>query len=156
MIPITTFAGKKVAVFGLGGSGLIEKTAAKVGVSPAIVSAALATVLPMVIQHFAPNGQATPATGMTGMQSQINGLQSQVNHANSGVAMAMAMGGGFLPDSKKFAVAASYGNFTGQGALGLTALGRVTDNLVLTGSFGYSTANNTNEYGGRVGMQVAW
>jgi uncharacterized protein YidB (DUF937 family) len=50
---------------GLGGTGLIEKTAAKV------VSAALATVLPMVIQHFAPNGQATPASGMSGMAEQL-------------------------------------------------------------------------------------
>jgi uncharacterized protein YidB (DUF937 family) len=56
---------------GLGGTGLIEKTAAKVGVSPAVVSAALATVLPMVVQHFAPNGQATPASGMTGMAEQL-------------------------------------------------------------------------------------
>jgi uncharacterized protein YidB (DUF937 family) len=56
---------------GLGGTGLIEKTAAKVGVSPAVVSAALATVLPMVIQHFAPNGQATPASGMSGMAEQL-------------------------------------------------------------------------------------
>jgi uncharacterized protein YidB (DUF937 family) len=56
---------------GLGGTGLIEKTAAKVGVSPAIVSAALATVLPMVVQHFAPNGQAQPAGSMTGMAEQL-------------------------------------------------------------------------------------
>ncbi len=58
---------------GLAGTGLIEKTAAKVGVSPAIVSAALATVLPMVIQHFAPNGQATPASGMGAMAEQLLG-----------------------------------------------------------------------------------
>jgi uncharacterized protein YidB (DUF937 family) len=56
---------------GLGNTGLIEKTAAKVGVSPAVVTAALATVLPMVVQHFAPNGQATPASGMTGMAEQL-------------------------------------------------------------------------------------
>lgn len=58
---------------GLGSTGLIEKTAAKIGVSPAVVTTALATVLPMVIQHFAPNGQATPSTGMGAMAEQLLG-----------------------------------------------------------------------------------
>jgi uncharacterized protein YidB (DUF937 family) len=56
---------------GLSGTGLIEKTAAKAGVSPQVVQMALATVLPMVVQHFAPNGQATPASGMAGMAQQL-------------------------------------------------------------------------------------
>ena len=56
---------------GLSGTGLIEKTAAKAGVSPEIVQTALATVLPMVIQHFAPNGQATPTSGMGAMAQQL-------------------------------------------------------------------------------------
>jgi autotransporter adhesin len=43
----------------------------------------------------------------SGIQSQIGNLQTQVNRANAGVAMAMAMGGGFLPDNKKFALAAN-------------------------------------------------
>jgi len=58
---------------GLGSTGLIEKTAAKIGVSPAVVTTALATVLPMVIQHFAPNGQATPSSGMGAMAEQLLG-----------------------------------------------------------------------------------
>jgi uncharacterized protein YidB (DUF937 family) len=44
---------------GLGNSGFLEKIAEHAGVSPAIVSTALATILPMAIQHFAPNGQAS-------------------------------------------------------------------------------------------------
>ena len=44
---------------GLGSTGLIEKTAEHAGVSPSVVTSALAIILPMVIQHFAPNGQAT-------------------------------------------------------------------------------------------------
>jgi uncharacterized protein YidB (DUF937 family) len=58
---------------GLGSTGLIEKTAAKIGVSPAVVTTALATVLPMVIQHFAPNGQATASSGMGAMAEQLLG-----------------------------------------------------------------------------------
>ena len=56
---------------GLGGTGLIEKTAEKVGVSPQVVQMALATVLPMVIQHFAPNGQATPTSSMGSMAEKL-------------------------------------------------------------------------------------
>jgi uncharacterized protein YidB (DUF937 family) len=56
---------------GLSGTGLIEKTAAKAGVSPEVVQMALATVLPMVVQHFAPNGQATPTSGMGAMAQQL-------------------------------------------------------------------------------------
>lgn len=56
---------------GLGGTGLIEKTAEKVGVSPQVVQVALASVLPMVIQHFAPNGQATPQSSMSSMAQQL-------------------------------------------------------------------------------------
>jgi hypothetical protein len=32
---------------------------------------ALATVLPMVIQHFAPNGQATPTSSMGSMAEKL-------------------------------------------------------------------------------------
>jgi uncharacterized protein YidB (DUF937 family) len=56
---------------GLGGTGLIEKTAEKAGVSPEVVKVALATVLPMVIKHFAPNGQATPQSSMGSMAQQF-------------------------------------------------------------------------------------
>jgi uncharacterized protein YidB (DUF937 family) len=56
---------------GLTGTGLIEKTAEKAGVSPQVVQMALATILPMVIQHFAPNGQATPTSSMGSMAQQI-------------------------------------------------------------------------------------
>ncbi len=56
---------------GLSGTGLIEKTAEKAGVSPQVVQVALATVLPMVIQHFAPNGQAAPQSAMGSMAQQL-------------------------------------------------------------------------------------
>ena len=52
---------------GLAGTGLIEAAASKAGVSPQTVQTALSTILPMAIQHFAPNGQATPQSGMAGM-----------------------------------------------------------------------------------------
>ena len=53
----------------LGPSGLIERTAQNAGVSSQVASAAIAALLPMVIQHFAPGGEPAP-------QSQIGGLAS--------------------------------------------------------------------------------
>ena len=61
---------------GLGSTGLIEATAAKAGVSPAIVTTALATVLPMIIQHFAPNGQAAPQSTLGSLAQQFLGKLS--------------------------------------------------------------------------------
>jgi uncharacterized protein YidB (DUF937 family) len=58
---------------GLGPTGLIEKTAEHAGVSPQVVQMALATVLPMVIQHFAPNGQAADSSSIGGMAQQFLG-----------------------------------------------------------------------------------
>ena len=56
---------------GLGGTGLIEATAEKAGVSPEVAKTVLASVMPMVISHFAPNGQAPD-------QSQFGGLAGQL------------------------------------------------------------------------------
>ena len=56
---------------GLGGSGFLEKIAESAGVSPAVATSALATVLPMAIQHFAPNGQASQPSELGGLAKQF-------------------------------------------------------------------------------------
>ena len=49
---------------GLGGTGLLEQTAQRAGVSPEVAKVALATILPMVMAHMTQNGQqAPPAAG---------------------------------------------------------------------------------------------
>ena len=58
---------------GLDGTGLIERTAAKAGVSPAVVTMAMTTLLPMVVQHFAPNGNAAPQSSFGSLAQQILG-----------------------------------------------------------------------------------
>lgn len=58
---------------GLGPTGLIEKTAQSAGVSSSVVTSALAIILPMVIQHFAPNGQAAESSSMSGLAQQVLG-----------------------------------------------------------------------------------
>jgi uncharacterized protein YidB (DUF937 family) len=58
---------------GLSGTGLIEKAAEHAGVSPEVVQIAMSTILPMVIQHFAPNGQATGQSEFGGLAQQLLG-----------------------------------------------------------------------------------
>ncbi|QNI36472.1 YidB family protein [Edaphobacter albus] len=58
---------------GLGSTGLIEKTAQAAGVSPSAVTSALAMALPMVIQHFAPNGQAAEQSTFGSLAQQVLG-----------------------------------------------------------------------------------
>ncbi len=58
---------------GLGGSGFLEKIAEHAGVSPAIASTALATILPMAIQHFAPNGQSAQQSDLGSLAQQFLG-----------------------------------------------------------------------------------
>lgn len=58
---------------GLGSTGLIEKTAQAAGVSPTAVTSALAIALPMVIQHFAPNGQSAEPSTFSTLAQQVLG-----------------------------------------------------------------------------------
>lgn len=59
---------------GLGGTGLVDRVAAKAGVSPQVAEMAMAAILPMVIAHFTQGGQtAAPQSGFGGMASQILG-----------------------------------------------------------------------------------
>ena len=54
---------------GLGGTGLIERTAEHAGVSSDTAKAALAVVLPMLMAHFAQNGQNPNQVSGGGMGS---------------------------------------------------------------------------------------
>ena len=58
---------------GLQGTGLLDTIAAKAGVSPQIAQAAMATVLPMVMAHFAQNGSAPSSNTLSGMLSKLGG-----------------------------------------------------------------------------------
>lgn len=69
----TTTATPEQVQQGLDGTGLIEKTAEHAGVSPQVVQMALSTILPMVIQHFAPNGQPAEQSSFGSMATQLLG-----------------------------------------------------------------------------------
>ena len=60
---------------GLGGTGLIEKAAQHAGVSPQVVEGALATVLPLVMAHFAKgSGPTAASTGSGGLGDMAQNL----------------------------------------------------------------------------------
>ncbi|HEY4009859.1 MAG TPA: YidB family protein [Acidobacteriaceae bacterium] len=56
---------------GLQGTGLLESVAQRAGVSPEVAKVALATVLPMVMAHFAQNGTAPSGNVLGGMLSRL-------------------------------------------------------------------------------------
>ncbi len=59
----------------LGNSGLLDSFAAKAGISPEIAHTVMAQLLPMVINHVTPNGQA-PAAGTDLMSMGASLLQA--------------------------------------------------------------------------------
>jgi autotransporter adhesin len=88
------------------------------------------------------------------LQSQINQMNQRVNVANAGVAMAMAMTGGFLPDRKTFAIAVNYGHFQHQNATAVSGYYRLSEAVVVSG--GVSMGIEARQFGGRAGMLFAW
>lgn len=58
---------------GLQGTGLLDTVAAKAGVSPQVAQAAMATVLPIVMSHFAQNGSAPSSNVLGGLLSKFTG-----------------------------------------------------------------------------------
>jgi len=58
---------------GLQGTSLLDTVAQKAGVSPEVAKVAMATVLPMVMAHFAQNGSAPSSGVLSGMLSKFTG-----------------------------------------------------------------------------------
>lgn len=56
---------------GLQGTGLLESVAERAGVSPEVAKIALATILPMVMAHYAQNGSAPSTSVLGSMLSRI-------------------------------------------------------------------------------------
>lgn len=63
---------------GLGGTGLIDGVANRIGMSPTVVKMGLAVILPVLIHHYVSNGHVTPQGEPTGAPAPQSGsvLQS--------------------------------------------------------------------------------
>lgn len=51
---------------GLGGTGMIDGVAGRLGISPAMAKMGMAVILPMIIHHYVSNGHVTPQGEPTG------------------------------------------------------------------------------------------
>ena len=91
---------------------------------------------------------------LAGINNRLDDLTNRSNKAYSGVAMALAMTGGYLPDHKNFAVAINYGTFERQNAAALSSYFRLNDHVVLSGGVSYGVEQK--QFSGRAGMLFAW
>ena len=65
---------------------------------------------------FSPQDISGLQTNVSVLQGDVATLQTQMKQAFEGTAMAIAMGGGFLPNDKKFAISTNWGTFRGENA----------------------------------------
>ena len=89
-----------------------------------------------------------------GLKSDINRAFKEIDKTNGGVAIAMAMGGLTMPDSKNFAINASFGFFQDQTAFAVQSAVRVDPNWIVNGAVGFATEGD--QFGGRLGITGAW
>ena len=91
---------------------------------------------------------------ISGLQSSVTALQGQIRQAFEGTAIAVAMGGGTLPDNKKFAISSNWGTFRGENAMSLTGMARISQNVVING--GIAAGFQQGGVAGRAGVTYAW
>jgi hypothetical protein len=99
------------------------------------------------ITNIAPGVNATDAATV----GQLNIFDD--SFAN-GVAMAMAMGSGYLPEGKTFALSTNQGFFRGMTASAISGYVRASEAIVISGGVSYGYKGNGA--GSRVGVQWAW
>ncbi len=63
---------------GLGGTGLIDSVAGRLGVSPTMAKVGMATILPVLIHHYVSNGHMTPEGEQTGPQPESGGVLQSI------------------------------------------------------------------------------
>ena len=78
-----------------------------------------------------------------------------IDRNTQGIAIAMAMGGMALPDSKNFALGANLGFFDSKQAMAIQGAMRLTPFVSVNGGIGMGL-DDSSTLGGRVGVQVAW
>jgi hypothetical protein len=92
---------------------------------------------------------------VAGVWQNVGALKQSVQRGYEGSAVAIASSGApNLSPGKKFAIFAKWGNFRNQNAIGGTAIMRVTDNAVVTASFGGGL--RYGGVGGGVGGLIEW
>jgi hypothetical protein len=86
--------------------------------------------------------------------ARINAAFRQIDRNTEGVAIALAMAGLALPDTKVFAISGGMGFFDNKQAFAAQTALRINDVLVLNGGVGLGM--ESNQVGGRFGVMAAW
>ena len=96
---------------------------------------------------------------LNSQMARINQNLDQLNHdvkrLDGGVAMAMALGGVYLPERQRFAIHTNVGFYNGSQALAVQAIGRINQTFTANGGVAYDL-NGSGGVGGRVGISAGW
>src|SRR6516164_3051800 len=87
------------------------------------------------------------------IKTSINSITT--SNVHGGVAMAMALGGVYLPEHQRFAIHTNVGFFNGSQAIGVQAIGRINQTFTANGGVAYDL-NGRAGVGGRVGISAGW
>ena len=89
---------------------------------------------------------------LIGLTNGLNGAFSRIERNSQGVALAIAMGGGFLSDDKKFSLWGAWGNFDGYNGLAAQTYIRLSDDVILNGGISFGLEEEL--VGTRVGIGI--
>jgi hypothetical protein len=88
----------------------------------------------------------------------LNEAFKKIDENSQGIAIALAMGSIYVPDSKTFSLSAGYGTFGGANAFATQMALRMNSNTIVTGGVGVGLDHGDapTQAGGRLGFQVSW
>ena len=134
--------------------GTVKSTYTAPGITSA-ASRAAQTGPTEVVTSDAAGNLATDGGAIT---SQINQAFRRIDENSQGVAIALAMGGIYIPPTKNFSLTGGYGNFAGHNAFATQMALRLDNSTILTGGLGLGLANGDvpTSFGSRVGFQYSW
>ena len=92
---------------------------------------------------------------IAGIEDNLNRLNNDVKRLDGGVAMAMALGGVYLPEHQRFAVHVDAGFYNGAQAIAVQGIARLNQTFTANGGVAYDV-NGRGGVGGRVGVSAGW
>ena len=85
----------------------------------------------------------------------LNQLNQDIKRLDGGVAMAMALGGVYLPEHQRFALHTDVGFYNGAQAIAVQGIARINQMFTANGGVAYDMTGRGG-VGGRIGMSAGW